>query len=268
METNALATPETNQTADLNEIKRKDHFTGKVIKTTLAGAVVDIGLGTPGVVHISQLQTEPVNRVEDVVQPGQEVDVWVHRVVPKKNRVELTMIKPLDLEWREIQPEMVVKGKVTRLEKFGAFVDIGAERPGLVHISEMTHDYIKTVGDVVKEGDEVEVKILNVDKRKKQIKLSMKALEEPPVKEVKEPARQPRGERGERGEQPQAAGNSEEERDEPVPTAMEIALREAMERSKEKRGPVVNKGRRSKSKGSSDELEQILYRTLQHKKTR
>jgi ribosomal protein S1 len=260
METNALATPETNQSTDLNEVKRKTHFTGKVIKTTLAGAVVDIGLGTPGVVHISQLQTEPVNRVEDVVQPGQEVDVWVHRVVPKKNRIELTMIKPLDLEWREIQPEMVIKGKVTRLEKFGAFVDIGAERPGLVHISEMTHDYIKTPGDVVKEGDEVEVKILSLDKRKKQIKLSMKALEEPPVKEVKE--REPRQARG-GGDQPQAF--AEEERDEPVPTAMEAALREAMERSKEKQSKSPDKGRR-KNRGSSDELEQILSRTLQHKR--
>ena len=260
METEALATPETAQAAELGEIKRKTHFTGTVIKTTLAGAVVDIGLETPAVVHISQLQADPVNRVEDVVQPGQQVDVWVHRVVPKKNRIELTMIKPLDLDWRDIQPDMVVKGKVTRLEKFGAFVDIGAERPGLVHISEMTHDYIKTVGDVVKEGDEIEVKVLNVDKRKRQIKLSMKALEEPPVKEVKEkdfrPARS--------GEQAPVA--EDDARDEPIPTAMEMALREAMERSKDK-NPVepAIKGKR-KPKGATNELEQILYRTLHNKR--
>lgn len=260
METEALATPETAQAAELGEIKRKTHFTGTVIKTTLAGAVVDIGLETPAVVHISQLQADPVNRVEDVVQPGQQVDVWVHRVVPKKNRIELTMIKPLDLDWRDIQPDMVVKGKVTRLEKFGAFVDIGAERPGLVHISEMTHDYIKTVGDVVKEGDEIEVKVLNVDKRKRQIKLSMKALEEPPVKEVKEkdfrPARSSE----------QAPVTDDDARDEPIPTAMEMALREAMERSKDK-NPVepASKGKR-KPKGATNELEQILYRTLHNKR--
>src|SRR4030065_743167 len=140
METNALATPETTESQDINEIKRKMRFSGTVMKTTLAGAVVDIGVGIPGVVHISQLQSDPVNRVEDVIQPGQMVDVWIHRVIPKKKRIELTMIKPLDLEWREILKDMVVKGKVTRLEKFGVFVDIGAERPGLVHISEMTHD--------------------------------------------------------------------------------------------------------------------------------
>jgi ribosomal protein S1 len=86
------------------------------------------------------------------------------------------MIEPPLLDWNEIDKDMVVKGKVIRLEKFGVFVDIGAERPGLVHISELTHGYIKTPGEVVKEGDEVEVKVLGVNRRKKQIKLSMKAL--------------------------------------------------------------------------------------------
>jgi len=183
--------------SELGEIKRKTHFTGTVMKTTLAGALVDIGLETPGVVHISQLQIDPVNRVEDVVKVGQTVDVWVKRVFPKKNRIELTMIKPLDLEWREITKGMVIKGKVTRLEKFGAFIEIGAERPGLVHISEMTHDYIKSPGEVVKEGDEVEVQVLSVNRQKRQIKLSMKALEEVPVKVVKKrnPASQNRSKR-------------------------------------------------------------------------
>src|SRR5512135_3307467 len=170
---------------NIKEIKNKMYFRGKVMKTSLAGALVDIGIDTPGMVHISQLQKTPVKRVEDVVHDGDEIDVWVKRVSPKKGRVELTMIKPLDLEWGEIKKDMVVSGKVVRLEKFGVFVDIGAERPGLVHISEITHDYIKTPGDVVKEGDEVEVKVLNVNRQKKQIKLSMKALEEPPVKVVK-----------------------------------------------------------------------------------
>jgi small subunit ribosomal protein S1 len=260
METEVLAIPETAPASELSEIKRKTHYTGTVIKTTLAGAVIDIGMDTPGVVHISQLQSEAVNRVEDVVKPGQQVDVWVHRVVPKKNRIELTMIKPLDLEWRDIQPDMVVKGKVTRLEKFGAFVDIGAERPGLVHISELTQDYIKTVGDVVKEGDEVEVKVLSVDKRKRQIKLSMKALEEPLVKPVREKDSRPA-----RSSEPAPAAESEA-KDEPSPTAMEVALREAMERSKEKQPvEIPSKGKR-KPKGTSDELEQILYRTLQNKR--
>jgi ribosomal protein S1 len=246
------------QDPDLNEIKRKMHFSGTVLKTSLAGAVVDIGIGVPGVVHISQLQLQPVNRVEDVVHAGQSVDVWVRRVFPKKSRVELTMIKPLDLEWREITKDMVIKGKVTRLEKFGVFVEIGAERPGLVHISEMTHGYIKSPGDMVKEGDEIEVKVLDVNRQKKQIKLSMKALEEPPAKVVKE-APQPKE------QAPKAAPVIEEgDKEEPVPTAMAMALREAMERSKERDADLPSKPK-GKSKGKSDQIEDILERTLQNR---
>jgi small subunit ribosomal protein S1 len=274
METDALEVIETPESAadahGLGEIKRKQHFTGTVVKTTLAGAVVDIGLEVPGVVHISQIQAEPVNRVEDVIQPGQKVDVWVHRVVPKKKRIELTMIRPLDLEWREIEPDMVLKGKVTRLEKFGAFVDIGAERPGLIHISEMTHEYIKTPADVVKEGDEVEVKVLSVDRKKKQIKLSMKALVEEPPKQEKEP-REPREGRESRSSERRAnteamaAMAEEKDKEEPVPTAMEMALREAMERSREAHAYETKTKGKPKAKGASNELEQILSRTLQHK---
>jgi small subunit ribosomal protein S1 len=243
--------PESTQVSSLDDVKRKMKFTGTVLKTTLAGALVDIGLSVPGVVHISQLQAEPVNRVEDVVQVGQQVEVWVRRVFPKKNRIELTMVEPLALEWREITKDLVMKGRVTRLEKFGAFVDIGAERPGLVHISEMTHDYIKSPGDVVKEGDEIEVKVLSVNRHKKQIKLSMRALEEPPVKVAKEA---------------QQARVEEVEKDEPVPTAMEMALREAMERS-QTREEETEARPRSKRKGgaSNDEIEKILARTLQRR---
>lgn len=259
MEMNTLADPESMEIHGIGEIKRKMHFTGTVIKTTLAGAVVELGLGVPGVVHISQLQSEPVNRVEDVVKPGQTVDVWVRRVFPKKNRIELTMIEPLKFEWREIEDNLVVKGKVTRLEKFGVFVDIGAERPGLVHISEMTHDYIKSPSDRVKEGDEVEVKVLSVNRQKKQIKLSMKALEEPPIKVAKE-VLQPKPE-------PKQQAADAEDKEEPVPTAMEMALRQAMERrSREDHDVEEEVSFKNKRRGSSnDEIERILSRTLQHK---
>lgn len=246
----------------LSEIKRKMHFEGTVAKTTLAGAIVDIGKGVPGVVHISRLSTEPVKRVEDVVQVGQKVDVWVLAVFPKKNRIDLTMIKPLDLEWNEIKPEMVVKGKVTRLEKFGVFVDIGAERPGLVHISEMTHDYIRTPGDMVKEGDEVEVKVLDVDKKKRQIKLSMKALMEKPEDVVKEAlSKTPAKTQKEKGKDKEKEAAVEEEAEAPVPTAMEMALREAMERKNVGATDSAPKKQRKGSE-SSQELEGILSRTL------
>lgn len=247
---------------NLSEIKRKTHYEGTVVKTTLAGAIVDIGLGIPGVVHISRLSTEPVKRVEDVVQVGQKVDVWILNVFPKKNRIDLTMMKPLDLEWNEIKPEMVLKGKVTRLEKFGVFVDIGSERPGLVHISEMTHDYIRTPGDLVKEGDEVDVKVLEVDKKKRQIRLSMKALMDKPEDVVKEvlskPAPRPQKERSKDKEKEAEVA---EEVEPPVPTAMEMALREAMERKNTSPAELSTKKRR-KGSGSNQELDNILSRTL------
>jgi small subunit ribosomal protein S1 len=255
MEANTLVTQDGVVMNDLNEIKRKTHYTGTVIKTTLAGAIVDIGLDVPGVVHISQLQSEPVNRVEDVVQVGQIVDVWVRRVFAKKKRIELTMIKPLGLEWREINKDMVITGKVTRLEKFGVFVDIGAERPGLVHISEMTQGYIKSPSDLVKEGDEIEVKVLEVNRKKKQIRLSMKALEEPVVKAPKTPTQTK--------EQPKPA--AEEPEEEAVPTAMAMALKEAMERSRDSQPEPVDR-KKGKTK-SSDQFEDILERTLQNRPT-
>jgi small subunit ribosomal protein S1 len=243
----------------IEDIKRKMVFSGTVVKTTLAGAIVDIGLEIPGVIHISQLQKDPVKRVEDVVQTGQKVDIWVRRVFPKKNRIELTMIKPLDLEWGEIEKDMVLKGKVTRLEKFGVFVDIGAERPGLVHISELTHDYIKTPNEIVKEGDEVEVKVLEVNRQKKQIKLSMKALEEKPEKVVK--VIQAKIEKKEKETSVAQAQQPEAVKEAPIPTAMEMALREAMERVSTTETVTSTK----KKTKNSNELEDILKRTLKNK---
>jgi ribosomal protein S1 len=255
MEANVVATPENAEIAKITEVKRKMQFTGTVVKTSLAGAVVDIGLEMPGVVHISQLQKEPVNRVEDVVQVGQKVDVWVKRIEPKRERLELTMIEPLPLEWREIERGRVVKGKITRIEKFGVFVEIGAERPGLVHISEITHEYIKDPKQVVQEGDEVEVKVLEVNRRKKQIKLSMKALEDKPIPEEK-PVQKKKSK--------STPTSAPEEKEEAIPTAMEMALREAMEKTQS--GVVEDEvPTKSKSTNHDPELDQILSRTLEHK---
>jgi len=249
--------------SSIKELKNKMYFRGKVIKTTLAGALVDIGMEIPGMVHISQLQKAPVKRVEDVIHEGDEVDVWIRRISPKKGRIELTMIKPLGLEWGEIKKDMVITGKVIRLEKFGVFVDIGAERPGLVHISEMTHDFIRTPGDVVKEGDEVEVKVLDVIKPKKQIKLSMKALQEKPedvVKAALDKTEKKEQRTREKEKEPEAA---EEVKEVPIPTAMEHALREAMEKKGvDNVNELAEKKRKRKSPETNPELETIFSRTL------
>jgi ribosomal protein S1 len=245
---------ETTKAAPESALQPKAHLTGKVIKTTIAGAIVDIGQKVPGVIHISQLQKDPVNRVEDVVQVGQAVEVWVRRV--HDDRVELTMVEPLMLEWREMKPDMVVKGKVSRLEAYGAFVDIGAERPGLVHVSEISHDYIKNPSEVLKEGDEVDAIILEVDRRKKQIRLSIKATQAKP-EEIPAQATKPEPRKG-RSKKSRKQENSVEEPEpkEPEITAFQIAFQEAQERINKR-----TKTRKTKT-NTNQEQEEIFNRTL------
>ena len=235
------------------EIKAKERYTGTVLKTTLQGALVDIGSEIPAFIHISQVVKDgdpktQINSIEEVLEKGQKLDFWVKRV--RKDRIELTMKEPLALEWREIKPDMTIKGTVVRLETFGAFVEIGAERPGLIHISKLSHSYVRTPGEVVREGDEVEAKVLEVNRRKKQIKLSIKALQELPetlqVQQEPEPAQQ------------------QEEPQEPELTAMEIALRNAMEKSGKGKKDEASKKYR-KNKRSSAEQEELLSRTLENK---
>lgn len=247
-----MATPELASTT----LEPKTKLSGKILKTTLAGALVDVGQNIPGVIHISQLSKDSINKVEDVVKEGQTVEVWVRRI--KKDRIELTMIQPLALEWKEIEPEMVVKGKVVRLETYGAFVDIGAERPGMIHVSELAHGFVKTPGEVVKEGDEIEAKVLDVNRKKKQIKLSIKALE-PEIEEFT-PVKKENKKTGRRGQKKEVmdAPIQEEER-EPELTAMQIAWQEALNKANADKAFKV---KRVKS-GLSQEQEDLLNRTLE-----
>ncbi|HEY9121644.1 MAG TPA: S1 RNA-binding domain-containing protein [Brevefilum sp.] len=237
------------------EFKAKERYTGTVLKTTLQGALVDIGSQKPAFIHISQAlknddPKKQINSIDEVLEVGQKLDFWVKRV--RKDRIELTMKEPLALEWREIKPDMTVKGKVVRLETFGAFVEIGAERPGLIHISELAHSYVRTPGEVVREGDEVEAKVLEVNRRKKQIKLSIKALQVLP-----ENLQMP---------EPPASKKQQEEEEpkEPDLTAMEIALRSAMEKSEGSQKESAAKKSRKKQ-GSTSEQDEILSRTLENK---
>jgi small subunit ribosomal protein S1 len=252
--------------APAEEIQAKQIVTGKVLKTTLQGALVDIGSKLPAFIHISQVVKDnnpntPVNSLEEVLKEGQEVTLWVKRI--RKDRIELTMMEPLALEWRDLKPEMVLKGKVVRLETFGVFVDIGTERPGLVHISELAHNYVRTPGEVVKEGDEVDVKILELNKKKKQIKLSMKALLEIPEEPEKEESRKP-ARHGKVQKKVEVEPVVEEVI--PDPTAMEIALRQAMERQQKNRKALYETAMRAKkTKNNLSEQDEIFERTLKNK---
>ncbi len=244
-------------TSDISPVNLEHNtkLTGKIVKTTLAGALVDIGQAVPGVLHISQLQKEPVNKVEDVVKEGQSVEVWVRKV--RKDRIELTMIQPLKYEWQDLQPQLTVKGKIVRLEPYGAFLEIGAERPGMIHVSEMARGYIKSPSEVVKEGDEVEAVIISVDRKKRQIRLSMKALQPEAAPEEKPAHAGKRAKRAKKRPEPEA--EAQEKQSEPEPTAMQIAWQNAQERAKTR-----EKGQRVKrAKATSSEQEDILNRTLE-----
>jgi small subunit ribosomal protein S1 len=245
----------TTEISPSTELNPKTKLSGKVVKTTLAGALIDVGQPIPGVLHISQIQKDPVNKVEDVIKEGQTVDVWVRKV--RKDRVELTMIEPLMYEWKDLQPEMVVKGKVVRLETYGAFVDIGAERPGMIHISELAQGYVKNAADVVKEGQEIEAAILNVDRKKRQIRLSMKALQ-PVIVEEEKPVRENKrsGKKGKKADVSEEV-MVEEKSIEPELTGMQIAWQMAQDRAKHDKN---RKTRRVKS--ASAEQEELLNRTL------
>jgi ribosomal protein S1 len=250
-----MTTPDIASTATLEP---KTKLSGKIIKTTLAGALVDVGQSIPGVIHISQLSKDPVNKVEDVIKEGQTVDVWVRRV--KKDRIELTMIEPLALDWKEIEPDMVVKGKVVRLEAYGAFVDIGAERPGMVHVSELAHGYVKTPNEIVKEGDEVEAKVLDVNRKKKQIKLSMKALE-PEIEEFKPAKKENKREKGNKRSPRKEATEVpvQEEEKEAELTAMQIAWQEALHKANADKSYKL---KRQNTQQKRQEQEELLERTM------
>ncbi|MEK7312463.1 MAG: S1 RNA-binding domain-containing protein [Chloroflexota bacterium] len=218
----------------LSDLHPKMQLHGKIKKIELFGAFVDVGAERDGLLHISQLRKERTNRVEDVVSLGQEVTVWVRKVDASAGRVDLTMIEPLKLDWDEIKVGLVVKGKVAKLEKFGAFVDIGAERPGFIHVRELMSGYVSEASEVLKQSQEVEAKVIAVDRTKRRIDLSLKAMED-------------------------FAPEDEEPEAKPM-SAMEAALRSGMASSA---GRIGGKDRLKKSKTARADLEAVLERTRQ-----
>lgn len=169
-------------------LSRGQELKGVVKTITDFGAFIDINLPQDGLVHISELSRGHVDKVSDVISVGDEVIVWVKNLDKERNRISLTMRKPIERTYDDIRVDDVLEGEVTRIEKYGVFVDIGLEREGLVHVSELSHEFVKTPEEVVSVGDTVKVKVVKVNKRKKQVNLSIKALLEPPEleEEVKE----------------------------------------------------------------------------------
>ena len=168
-----MENPEMNEVNKLADLKPKMPLVGIIKKIELFGAFVDVGVETLGLIHISKIKRDPQQRIQDVIEEGQEIEVWVDRVDASAGRLELTLAQPIQLEWKDIKPGMKIMGSVVRLEKFGAFIEIGAIRPGLVHVSEMSSGYVADPSELVKVGDQIEVAVIDFDRKKRQIRLTM-----------------------------------------------------------------------------------------------
>lgn len=240
----AVETEDVSQPGGIDDLERKMKLKGTVERLELYGAFIDVGLETNALVHISKVGDGHVNRVSDVLNIGDEVEVWVEKVDPEQNQIMVSMVEPVAVEWNDLKEGKTFTGRVTRLENFGAFIDIGAEREGLVHISELSHDYVKHPSEVVSVGDEVEVQVIGSSRRKRRIDLSMKTLMEKPEDTSVATSRD--------------IQEAEEEPDE-MPTAMEIAMRRAMSKHEGANGKDSKKSRQKKQKQAQEE---ILSRTL------
>lgn len=233
---------EEKQVIKLSELKPKQKFEGTVSRLELYGAFVDFGAEKDGLVHISQVSETRINKVSDALSEGDSVSVWIQEVDPENGRVSLTMIEPPERTMDDLQPDMVLTGKVTKLAPYGAFVDIGVGRDGLVHISEMAQDRIGQPSDVVKEGQEIQVRIVKVNRKKRQIELSLLGLE--PVEQIPD----------------------DDDQEQETMTAMELAWRDAMENQGHSlKVATREKGRRRNKDEIRRQQAAIIARTLGNK---
>lgn len=223
----------------VGELVPKQELKGTVKRIELYGAFVDIGVGQDALLHISQLGQPNVRNVEDVVKTGDEITVYVLKVDPAAGRVALSLVKPPDFSWDDLREGSNVTGTIVRVEGYGAFVDIGAERPGMIHVSELSDNYVSSPSDVVKVGDVVEARIIKINSKKRQIDMSLKKAEEPVMESIPEEA------------------------EEDVPTAMELALRQAMDGKEGARQRRENRDRDRRDKIMRQQ-EEIISRTLKN----
>lgn len=164
---------------------------GRVRNIVEFGAFVDIGVGRDGLAHISALQRAGIDKTLKV---GDIIDVQVRRIDADTNRISLTVPgagKGSKTALDELQVGEQVTGRVVRLVDFGAFVDIGAQTDGLLHVSHLSGGYVRHPSEVLRPGDEVQVRILEVDVQRRRISLTMKGDETEPEPELPEPAQEP-----------------------------------------------------------------------------
>ncbi|MEN1679732.1 MAG: S1 RNA-binding domain-containing protein [Planctomycetota bacterium] len=149
------------------------------------GAFVDLG-GVDGLIHVSKMSWDRVNHPSEVLSEGQQVKVKVERIDPETGKIGLSYRDSAENPWDKAESNYPVGSRVTakvsKIMDFGAFVKLEPGVEGLIHISELAHGRVYRTSDAVSEGQEVEVKILSVDREKQRIGLSLKALLAPPKK--------------------------------------------------------------------------------------
>ena len=162
---------------------------GKVKTIKDYGAFVDIG-GIDGFLHIGEISWSRIRHPSDAVSEGQQVDVQILKLDPEAKKISLGMKQLIADPWlaatSNYPAETTVTGKVTRVADFGAFVLLEPGIEGLVHISELDHKRVGRVADVLRDGQEVTAKVLEVDPDRKRISLSLKALMAKPEREKRE----------------------------------------------------------------------------------
>jgi small subunit ribosomal protein S1 len=160
-----------------------DAVSGAVSGLTSYGAFVDIG-GADGLIHISELSWDRVTRVTDVLQLGEKVEVKVIKLDPDQNRISLSLRQLQEDPWerlvRSVPVGSIVDGTVTKTKKYGAFLQILPGIEGLLHISELSWDHVDKTEDVLKVGEEVQVKVIGIDTARRRVSLSLKQLSSSP----------------------------------------------------------------------------------------
>jgi small subunit ribosomal protein S1 len=168
----------------LESLQKGERRRGTVSSIVNFGAFVDVGGGVDGLVHVSELSWKHVDHPSEVIAVGEEVDVEVLDVDLERERVSLSLKATQEDPWREFERKYqtgeVISGQVTKLVPFGAFVRVGEGIEGLVHISEMSTQHVESPEQVLSVGEQVRVKVVDVDVSRRRISLSIKRVAEEP----------------------------------------------------------------------------------------
>lgn len=167
---------EQKQAEIFDNVKAGDRVQGVVKRLVEYGAFIDIG-GVDGLAHISDLSWNRVNRPSDVLQEGQELEVLVKSIDPEAKRISLSVKDTQPDPWVEkvgkYEVGQIITGKVIKLTKFGAFMEIEPGFDGLIPMGELDNKHVEKAEDAVQQGEEVKVKIIRIDVERKRISLSI-----------------------------------------------------------------------------------------------